>query len=235
MNRVTLKRPFTFKEFYKKPSEFNNEILIQKYSTTIRTDLDFMPNWGLGSSSTLISNIAYWIKTDPYKLLWETSNGSGYDIACARENCPVVYKLSDCKPDFNQIDFKPDFLKYLYFIYLGKKQDSSLSIRQNKSKIENNKHKSLLITALTINIINSDSLEKFDYYIDRHEKIMSEILNTPTVKSQKFKDFNGSVKSLGAWGGDFIMATSKDDYNNVRDYFKRKSCPIVFRYNELVL
>lgn len=31
---------------------------------------------------------------------------------------------------------------------------------------------------------------------------MSEILNTPTVKSQKFKDFNGSVKSLGAWGGE---------------------------------
>jgi mevalonate kinase len=219
----------------KKAAEINNDIFNQKFSTIIKTDLDFLPNWGFGSSSTLISNIAYWINADPFTLLWKTSNGSGYDIACARENSPIIYKLKNDKPEYQQVDFKPEFSKNLYFIYLGKKQDSSLSIKQYKTKIENNKHKSLLITALTLNIINSGSLDKFEYYINRHEKIMSEILNLPTIKSEKFNDFNGSVKSLGAWGGDFIMASSEDDFNNVKDYFKRKACPIIFSYDELVL
>jgi mevalonate kinase len=218
-----------------KAAEINNDIFNQKYSTTIKTELDFLPNWGFGSSSTLISNIAYWINADPFTLLWKTSNGSGYDIACARENGPLIYKLKDNIPDFRQVDFKPEFSKNLYFVYLGKKQDSSASIEKYKSKIENNKHKSLLITALTLNIINTSSLEKFEYYINRHEDIMSGILDVPTIKEQKFKDFNGSVKSLGAWGGDFILAASNDDISNVKEYFKRKACQIVFSYDELVL
>ena len=34
----------------------------------VKTFLEFNKNWGLGSSSTLISNIASWAKVNPYHL-----------------------------------------------------------------------------------------------------------------------------------------------------------------------
>ena len=37
-----------------------------------RTHLDFDPNWGLGSSSTLITNLARWANVNPYELLKKT-------------------------------------------------------------------------------------------------------------------------------------------------------------------
>ena len=53
------------------------------------TRLDFHPNWGLGSSSTLIANLARWANVNPYELLKMTFGGSGYDIACATAEGPI--------------------------------------------------------------------------------------------------------------------------------------------------
>ena len=46
------------------------------------TRLEFPREWGLGTSSTLISNLADWAGADPYALLDKTIGGSGYDLAC---------------------------------------------------------------------------------------------------------------------------------------------------------
>ena len=56
------------------------------------THLDFNPNWGLGSSSTLIANLARWADVNPYELLKLTFGGSGYDIACATAEQPIYYQ-----------------------------------------------------------------------------------------------------------------------------------------------
>ena len=34
---------------------------------------------------------------------------------------------------------------------------------------------------------------------------MSELLDTKTIKELLFPDFSGTIKSLGAWGGDFVL------------------------------
>ena len=47
----------------------------------IETHLEFPKNWGLGTSSTLISNIANWANVDAYLLLENTFGGSGYDLS----------------------------------------------------------------------------------------------------------------------------------------------------------
>ncbi len=49
----------------------------------IKTQLEFDLNWGLGSSSSLISNLAKLNNVNPYTLLSRTFGGSGYDIACS--------------------------------------------------------------------------------------------------------------------------------------------------------
>ncbi|HSM64371.1 MAG TPA: hypothetical protein VK833_10575, partial [Gillisia sp.] len=59
----------------------NPELLRDSSGFNVTTQLDFPKNWGLGTSSTLINNIAQWFKIDPYQLLQLTFGGSGYDIA----------------------------------------------------------------------------------------------------------------------------------------------------------
>ncbi len=61
----------------------------------MNTHLDFPRDWGLGSSSTLINNVAQWAQVDPFDLHFKVSNGSGYDIACANEDSPIVYSTQN--------------------------------------------------------------------------------------------------------------------------------------------
>jgi len=67
--------------------------------------------------------------------------------------------------------------------------------------------------------------------IEEHEKIMSQLLNQPTIKESDFPDFNGSIKSLGAWGGDFILATGD---NEERAYFKKKGFNTIIEFKDMV-
>ena len=50
-----------------------------------------------------------------------------------------------------------------------------------------------------------------------------------------FNDFEGEIKSLGAWGGDFFLVATEWDEGKVKKYFDSKDLNIVFRYNDIVL
>ena len=69
---------------------YNPEFLTQN-GYDIKTKLNFDKDWGLGSSSTLISNLSKFADVDPYIILNETFGGSGYDIACSNLNQPIIY------------------------------------------------------------------------------------------------------------------------------------------------
>ena len=105
---------------------------------TINTFLNFPRDWGLGSSSTLISNIATLFSIDPYKLHFNSTNGSGYDIACATNNQPILYQLKEKSPIVETIDWQPPFAEEINFIHLNRKQKSHKEIsRFKKIKIIN--------------------------------------------------------------------------------------------------
>ena len=71
--------------------------------------------------------------------------------------------------------------------------------------------------------------------MNRHEDIVSSLLNIPPVGKSRFPDFPGTLKSLGAWGGDFIMAASSESEETVRDYFRSKGLGVIFKYLDLAL
>jgi len=81
----------------------------------VTTQLTFPKNWGLGTSSTLINNIAQWANVDPFLLLKNSFGGSGYDIACAKNNTPILYQLLNNIPYIEQVNFNPIFSEQLYF------------------------------------------------------------------------------------------------------------------------
>ena len=106
----------------------NASFLDSSLGYSISTTLTFPKLWGLGTSSTLINNIAQWLQIDAFKLLNNSFGGSGYDIACAQNNIPIVYHLEMGLPRVEKVNFKPDFTESIYFVYLNKKQSSKTAI-----------------------------------------------------------------------------------------------------------
>lgn len=197
----------------------------------ITTKLDFPINWGLGSSSTLINNIASWTNLDAYELLSKTFGGSGYDIACAKHQSPITYQLLDRKREISEVNFNPEFKKNLFFVYLNKKQNSREGIAQYKSKKNNYSREIARISEITSEIVRCKTLGAFEGLLDEHEQIIANIIEQKTIKELLFGDFEGSIKSLGAWGGDFVMVTSRE---NPSDYFKSRGFETIITYSELI-
>jgi len=216
-------------------NSLNPHILGNLCNHQITTQLDFDVNWGLGSSSTLISNIAQLFQINPFRLYFQVANGSGYDVACASAQTPILYTLKDGNPVIQPVAFNPHFSDNLFFVYLGKKQKSDASIDNFSAKLNDRNQEIALITELSKQMTASRFLDEFEDIIIELEKVTSGILDIPTVKESKFDDFDGAVKSLGAWGGDFVLMTWKESEKALKEYLANKGLTIFFRYNELVL
>lgn len=210
----------------------NPGFLEGKHGFSVKTHLDFPRNWGLGSSSTLINNIAQWAKVNAFELLSRSFGGSGYDIACAQNDHPILYRLKDGCPQIQKSVFDPSFNDKLYFIHLNEKQNSRQEIERyskqhfDKTKLVEN------ISSITRSIADCENIEEFESLLIEHEHFLSIALNRPPVKESRFPDFPGAIKSLGAWGGDFVLATGNE---NTPDYFKKKGYETVIPYHLMVL
>jgi len=212
--------------------KMNPEFLSDSNGYSVETKLTFCKNWGLGSSSTLINNIASWAKVDAYKLLWNSFSGSAFDIACAQHNYPITYKLEQKKPVVEKIDFNPSFKNQLYFVYLNKKQNSREGIAKYQSISVEKSGFIVEISKLTIQISKASTIAEFDVLIETHEQLIAKLLQIPTVRESTFPDFPGGLKSLGAWGGDFVLATGTP---RTMRYFKRNGYNTIIPYKDMVL
>jgi len=210
----------------------NPEFLNTDNGYKVVTKMDFPKFWGLGSSSTLINNIAQWAKIDAYKLLELTFGGSGYDIACAQHNFPLTYQLHKGKRIVNQLDFNPDFKDALFFVHLNKKQNSRKAIDQYRTNKNNFSLAISEINDITSSLIICNSLLEFEQLIEAHELIISKIINQKPVKEQHFNNYAGAIKSLGAWGGDFVLATGT---KKTISYFNNKGYNTIISYNDMIL
>lgn len=198
----------------------------------IETRLTFPRNWGLGSSSTLICNLAKWLDIDAFGLQEKTFGGSGYDIACGLHDHPILFRREYKNPVTWEVEFNPPFADDIYYVYLNQKQDTRTAIEAYRQQPASDiVYKIAEIDAITEEILDASDLTTFQSAIERHEEIMSGVLGIKPVQEKLFSDFPGSIKSLGGWGGDFIMAASESD---PADYFKTKGYPIVIRYRDMI-
>lgn len=195
----------------------------------LKTNLQFPADYGLGSSSTLMNNLAEWAEIDPFHLNTISLGGSGYDIAVAKEKSAVLFQS---KPEikYEKVDFNPSFKNELIFIHLNQKQDSREGINLYKSK---KKSPELVneFSDITKKIMLCDELESFSELMMVHEHKIADFLEISTVKEKLFSDCPSFVKSLGAWGGDFVMSAKFGDYKN---YFWEKGFPTVFEWKNII-
>ena len=210
----------------------NSNFLSTGGGFNIETKLTFPRNWGLGTSSTLINNIAQWANVNAFELLKNTMGGSGYDIACAQNNSPILFTKKDEQVEIEKIDFNPPFSNSLFFVFLNKKQNSRNAIAHYR-KAEFNKTALIMrLNDITLKMAYCTELRQFEMLMHEHEELLSKALQMETVKSKFFSDYKGALKSLGAWGGDFILATGN---NKAPDYFKKKGFETVIPFGEIIL
>ncbi|WP_415325273.1 GYDIA family GHMP kinase [Chryseobacterium sp. MMS23-Vi53] len=195
----------------------------------LTTNLQFPADYGLGSSSTLMTNLAEWAEIDPFYLNKISLGGSGYDIAVAKEKSAVLYQ-SVLEIKYEKVDFDPSFKNELIFIHLNQKQDSREGINFYKSKLKSQKLVDEF-SNLTRNILVCNELENFSQLMLIHEQKISNFLEIPTVKAKFFADCPVFVKSLGAWGGDFVMSSKFDGF---KDYFWGKGFRTIFEWPEII-
>jgi mevalonate kinase len=194
----------------------------------------FNIEWGLGSSSTLVSNIAAWAQCNPFELNRLAFGGSGYDIACATSTSPVLFQLIDGKPIYENVKINWPFIDRLALVWLNKKQISSNEVRRF-DQINIDETLIALISNITTQMISCELLSEFVKLIEMHEDLVSDIIQSPKVKQGLFPDFDGAVKSLGAWGGDFVMVASANSFQDVKNYFNQKGFNTVLSFKSMIL
>lgn len=195
----------------------------------LKTNLQFPSDYGLGSSSTLMNNLAEWSEINPFQLNSISLGGSGYDIAVAKEKSAILFR-SQPEISYEKTNFSPAFKNELIFIHLNQKQDSREGINFYKSKPKSQ----ILVdefSDITKKVLLCNELECFSELMMIHEHKISDFLEIPTVKEKFFTDCPVFVKSLGAWGGDFVMSAKFDGY---KDYFWGKGFNVVFQWSGII-
>lgn len=246
LNNPVYAQPKNEKDFLIKllqiAKKLNPSFLENSTGCSVSTHLEFPRDWGLGSSSTLIHNVALWATVEPYKLLALSMGGSGYDIACAAAKNPISYRRETAKQPLHvqEITLEAVLVREAVFIHLNQKQDSRAGI--NTYSKQKAAHAFSIIEAIEqINILSRSLLNAKDVKtlmarMEAHEAFVGNIIQTTPVKERLFKDYPGAIKSLGAWGGDFIMAVSKQlSPLETKEYFFNKGYTTSFYYTEMVL
>ncbi len=216
-----------------KPKLFNKPL-------HFKTGLTFKRQWGFGSSSSLIVLLSKWSDVPAFDLLDISFGGSGYDVAVALENKAVLYQLAEeyfpnvplyrnRYPVWQCIDFQPHFADDIFLIYRNVKQNSRKEIKKYRQKPAGNEQIKA-ISRISEALAVCHSLDEFETLISEHEEIISRVLQRLPVQDEFFKDYPGKIKSLGAWGGDFILATRQD----ATDYFKTKGLHTIINLKDLL-
>ena len=216
----------------KEAKRMNPEFLNTENGFVVKTNLTFPRNWGLGTSSTLINSIGKWAKVDAFQLLWNSFKGSGYDIACAQNNSPIFYKIEAEKPVVENVIFNPSFKENLFFVHLNEKQDSKEGIAKFRESGLNFQKEIAAVSVISNELLKANTVADFNKLIVAHEQIISSIIKLKPVKEKLFSNYLGEIKSLGAWGGDFVLVTGNE---KTPAYFKNKGFETVLTYSEMIL
>jgi mevalonate kinase len=197
------------------------------------TSLEFSPEYGFGSSSTLIALLAEWAEVNPLELHFMVSGGSGYDVACALAEGPIIYHLRDQFPSYRHVPFHPPFSQQLFFAWLGKKQPTGSHLDAVAGKIRPSFETIRYFSRLTMEMVEATSLVQFRKIMEEHEEALSRLLGIEKV-SGRFEGLPGSIKSLGAWGGDFVMIATEIDEKKLKGFLKMNNINVVYRYKDLI-
>ncbi len=203
-----------------------------KAGTLFETMLEANPEWGFGSSSTLISVLSQYAGVDPFKLNELVFRGSGFDIACATAEGPIFYLRNKL---VEPIDLHYPFSNRLFLLYSGQKKKTATEVSTFLKEKTVPEHLIAEMTALSEAFAVCSVQKEFNRLMVLHEKLIADVIGKSPVKLEYFTDFDGEIKSLGAWGGDFYLVSTKLPFSGVKKYFENKGLTTMFKWDDLIL
>jgi mevalonate kinase len=212
--------------------KINPWFLNSEPGSDITVEANYPLKWGLGSSSTLIGLVASWAGVDKFRLFSLCTTGSGYDMACTDRSSMFFYKLTDGEIDITDAQPGKAIMNHACFAYLGKKQDTSQEVSAFLAGKNFAPSDVRRISELSQQICHSEDPSTLCSLIDEHEEILGRILKKEKAAGH-FPGFPGSVKSLGAWGGDFAMFVSLLSNQDIKSWLKQYGLPDIFTFDEL--
>lgn len=220
-------------EIFKATSTLNPKFFQeQTQNIHCKTQLEFPKEWGLGSSSTLIYLLAKLTEVNEFELNKLTFKTSGYDVACAGENTPIIYQNYLHERRVEPINFSPEFKEKLHFVYLNQKQDTQKNVAANYRDLPKDVEWINAVSEISYQISKAENLEEFEKLLNKHEDLIASKLDFPKVKDLYFSDYEGAIKSLGAWGGDFVLVTEREGF---KEYFQSKGFTSILSSNEMII
>lgn len=208
----------------KKPACFKGNL-------QFRFDLDFDRMFGFGTSSTLIALLSQWSGVDAYELSAQSFFTSGYDVAAATAKYPFIYSMQ------NRLEqtfaFPEGIVGNLLFVYLGDKQSTFSRVKSFNQLGKGQESDVQEMNRIVDAALACKNIEEWEKLMEESEQLLSPLLNMEPVQKALFDDYPFKIKSLGAWGGDFIMATCRD-VDGCKRYFTNKNKSIFFTFSELI-
>lgn len=215
---------------------FNPELEQKLHSAEISTYANFSVNWGLGTSSTLIANLAKLAQIDPYELSSKVTSGSGYDIACATANNPLLFqKNTGGRPVIKETSFEKPYIGCLYFVYSGNKMATQEHVKSFLNHNAPAQKEIDAISSISHEILSGDSFDDFLRLMHTHEELIAKLLGKIPIQKEKFKYFDGVIKSLGAWGGDFMLVATNNNFEYVKAYFEQFGLSTIIPFEKMIL
>lgn len=215
----------------------NPEQYHKKINHHFQLFLDFDRAWGLGSSSTFIALIADFFEIDAYHLNRTFFKGSGYDIACAFASEALLYTNLDIENrSIEPFPIAESIEPHLFFIYTGQKQNSREAIQYYRNLPQ--KEKDIAINDLnfiTSELIRKQNYKDWLYFLKIHEDIVSKVLKLDKISHTLAKELPFFTKSLGAWGGDFILCLADDEPTKITNRISETGFQTYFEYKDLIL
>jgi hypothetical protein len=137
-------------------------------------------------------------------------------------------------PVIESVDYAPPFIDQMWLVYLGEKQDSGKSVAAFLNNYLPDQKDIERYSRLTSEFLRAQDIHELGAVIREHEQHLSEILRIPVLKTERFPDLQGYVKSLGAWGGDFALLVTDWSKEQLSAYLPTKGIDQWFAYKELV-
>lgn len=211
----------------------NPDFLADWKGQKVESKLEFDPAWGMGSSSTLIHAVAEWGEVDAWTLYEQTFGGSGYDLACAIADGPIIYKSTEEEIHMTPVGLDWPFRDQLFLVYSGQKTSTQAAVEKHADQLKKAGKEVEAISAITQNVADAESLEEFAGLLTEHNDRLSKLLGE--VANPWAPEFPGLIKPLGAWGGDFFLAASPEDPKDIKKWLSNKGFNTHFAWKDLVL
>jgi mevalonate kinase len=182
-------------------------------SYRFETRLEFERSSGLGSSSTFVQLMSNYFKLDPFQVQDLVFGGSGYDVAIAAVQKPLIYWRNEQGVHFRQWKLNSELTKDWKVVFLGNKVNSRTSTSQVSDMLEdlsNDENYRMQIQKIIEIVRDAQELMALETGIEMYQMFLSQLLGmvTPYTYFGVKPLPRGVCKWLGAWGGDMLLVNS---------------------------